>query len=45
VGQVLQDLQALPHNRMTLHSFNIGDETDPAGVVLVSGIVQALLFR
>jgi hypothetical protein len=44
MGQVLQNLQTLAHNRMTLRTFDMGNEAYPAGIVLVTGIVQALFF-
>src|SRR5436305_9805951 len=43
--EILQNLQRLRHDRVTLLSLDVGDEAQTARVVLVGRIVQALLRR
>ncbi len=45
MGEVLQDAQALADDGMAALSFDVGDETDAAGIVLVARVVQALATR
>jgi hypothetical protein len=42
VVHVLQHLQRVGNNRVRRLAFNVTDEADAAGVVLETGIVQAL---
>ena len=42
VSQIDQDLDALAYDLVGLLPIEIHDETHPAGVVLVAGIVEAL---
>ena len=42
--QVDEHLQSAPHDRVRTSTINVDDETDAAGVVLVTRVVQALGF-
>jgi hypothetical protein len=45
VRQIDQHLYALDDNIVRFLTFNVGDEADTAGVVLMAGIVQSLRGR
>ena len=45
VGQILQNLKPLPDYGMTLLTFDVRNKADTAGIMLIAGIIQALLFR
>ena len=42
VGQVLEDLQALGDDLVALLVLDVRDEPEPAGIVLIDGVVEAL---
>ena len=45
MGEVLEDRQALRDDRMRLLALDVGDEAEPARVVLVRRVVEALASR
>jgi hypothetical protein len=45
VRQIDQNLYALDDNIVRFLTFNVGDEPDTAGIVLVAGIVESLRGR
>ncbi len=45
VSQVLQDLQRLTDDLVALLPLDVGDEPQPAGVVLITRVVEALFAR
>ena len=45
VGEIGQDGDGVPNDRVRFFTANIDDETDAAGIVLVLRIVQSLLGR
>ena len=44
MGQIFEDLQRLRDNRMAFFAFDVGDEAQATGVVLICGIVQTLTY-
>src|SRR5690606_5735972 len=44
VIEVLQDLEALENDVMTLLALDVGDETHATGIVFIGGVVQTLLL-
>jgi len=45
VVEVVQHLQCLLDNGVRFPAFNIGNKTDPAGVMLIRRIVEPLFWR
>src|SRR5690606_18146616 len=45
MGEILQQGQPLPDDRVRRYSLGVGDEADPAGVTLVCRVVKALYRR
>ena len=45
MGQIDQNLQPLLNDGMAFLAFDIGDETDAAGIMFVAAIVKALILR
>ena len=45
VFEVLQNLQAVGDDLMALEVVDVGDETDAAGIVLMSGIIESMGLR
>ena len=45
MGEVFEHEQTVFNDLVRLHALHLGDEADAAGIVLVSGVVEALGFR